>query len=153
MMRCSATGRVQTGHGSPSLEETGVSKTGSRFYAGSGTIPIQNMVLSRTSMSVYGCQTFGLVAQGGVPIRLSAVRTRGSQEAGCRSRGVEFAPDSPLEGDGFELLVPRHKSRGFPQHSGHSGGIGGALKRYHLMVQPFFFCASDHSTEPGWGTV
>jgi len=79
MMRCSATGRVQTGHGSPSLEETGVSKTGSRFYAGSGTIPIQNMVLSRTSMSVYGCQTFGLVAQGGVPIRLSAVRTRGSQ--------------------------------------------------------------------------
>jgi hypothetical protein len=28
---------------------------------------------------------------------VSAVRTRGSQEAGCRSRGVEFAPDSPLE--------------------------------------------------------
>jgi hypothetical protein len=81
----------------PVVEETGISKTGSRFYAGSGTIPIQNMVLSRTSMSVYGCQTFGLVAQGGVPIRLSAVRTRGSQEAGCRSRGVEFAPDSPLE--------------------------------------------------------
>jgi len=26
--------------------------------------------------------------------------------------------DSPLEGDGFELVVPRHKSRGFPQHSG-----------------------------------
>jgi hypothetical protein len=20
------------------------------------------------------------------------------------------------------------------------------------MVQPFFFCASNHSTEPGWGT-
>jgi hypothetical protein len=38
----------------------------------------------------------------------------------------EFA-DSPLEGDGFELLVPRHKSRGFPQHSGHYGGIGGLL--------------------------
>ena len=52
----------------PVVEETGVSKTGSRFYAGSGTIPIQNMVLSRTSMSVYGWQTFGLVAQGGVPI-------------------------------------------------------------------------------------
>jgi hypothetical protein len=47
---------------------------------------------------------------------------------------VRFALDSPLEGDGFELLVPRHKSRGFPQHSGHCGGIGGALKRYHLMV-------------------
>jgi hypothetical protein len=32
-------------------------------------------------------------------------------------------------------------------------GIGGALKRYHLMVQPFFFCASNHSIEPGWGRV
>jgi len=62
-----------------------------------------------------------------VPIRLSAVRARGSQEAGRRSRGVEFAPDSPLEGDGFELLVPRHKSRGFPQHSGHLGVPAGLL--------------------------
>src|SRR6516162_6266590 len=35
---------------------------------------------------------------------------------------IEFATDSTLEGDGFELLVPRHKSRGFPQHSGHLGG-------------------------------
>ena len=33
------------------------------------------------------------------------------------------------------------------------GDIGGALKRYHLMVQPFFFCDSNHSIEPGWGTV
>ena len=63
-----------------------------------------------------------------------------------------FARDSAAEGDGFELPVPRRKSRGFPQHSEHSGGIGGALKRYHLMVQPFFFCASNHSIEPGWGT-
>ena len=38
---------------------------------------------------------------------------------------TEFARDSLLEGDGFELPVPRRKSRGFPQHS---GGIGGALK-------------------------
>jgi hypothetical protein len=30
-----------------------------------------------------------------------------------------FAPDSPLEGDGFELLVPRHESRGFPKHPEH----------------------------------
>jgi hypothetical protein len=65
----------------------------------------------------------------------------------------EFARDSALEGDGFELLVPRHKSPGFPQHSGHCGGIGGALKRNHQMVQPFFFCASNHSIEPGWGRV
>ena len=28
------------------------------------------------------------------------------QEAGCRSRGVEFAPDSPLEEAGFEPSVP-----------------------------------------------
>ena len=35
--------------------------------------------------------------------------------------------DSPLEGNGFELLVPRHKSRGFPQHSGHGGGSTGLL--------------------------
>ena len=33
-------------------------------------------------------------------------------------RPREFAPDSPLEGDGFELPVPQHKSREFPQHSG-----------------------------------
>jgi hypothetical protein len=29
-----------------------------------------------------------------------------------------FAPDSPLEGDGFELLVPRHESPRFPKHPG-----------------------------------
>jgi hypothetical protein len=32
-------------------------------------------------------------------------------------------------------------------------GIGRTLKRYHLIVQPFFFCASTHSIEPGAGTV
>jgi hypothetical protein len=32
-------------------------------------------------------------------------------------------------------------------------GIGGAVTRYHLIVQPFFFCALNHSIEPGWGTV
>jgi len=35
-------------------------------------------------------------------------------------------------------------------------GIAGyrrARKRYHLMVQPLFFCAWNHSIEPGWGTV
>jgi hypothetical protein len=30
-------------------------------------------------------------------------------------------------------------------------GIARALKRYHLMVQPFLFCATNHSVEPGWG--
>jgi acyl-CoA dehydrogenase-like protein len=33
--------------------------------------------------------------------------------------GRPQSPDSALEGNGFELVVPRHKSRGFPQHSGH----------------------------------
>ena len=41
--------------------------------------------------------------------------------------GIKFAMDSLLEGDGFELLVPRHKSRGFPQHSGHLGVPAGLL--------------------------
>ena len=33
---------------------------------------------------------------------------------------VEFTAerDSPLEGDGFELLVPRHESPRFPKHPG-----------------------------------
>jgi hypothetical protein len=39
----------------------------------------------------------------------------GSQEAGRRSRGVEFAPDSPLEGGGFELSVPRQRLHGRDQ--------------------------------------
>jgi len=34
------------------------------------------------------------------------------------ARRGEFATDSPLEGDGFELLVPRHKSPRFPKHPG-----------------------------------
>ena len=47
--------------------------------------------------------------------------------AAARARKSRFAIKPPAEGDGFELLVPRHKSRGFPQHSGHCGGIGGLL--------------------------
>ena len=34
-------------------------------------------------------------------------------ETGCARE-----TDSPLEGDGFELLVPRHKSPRFPKHPG-----------------------------------
>jgi hypothetical protein len=44
------------------------------------------------------------------------------------------------------------KAVDFRSISGIAGVSGGAPKRYHLMVQPFFFCASNHS-EPGWGTV
>jgi hypothetical protein len=41
--------------------------------------------------------------------------------AGLAAPGVRlrrFVPDSPLEGDGFELLVPRHESPRFPKHPG-----------------------------------
>src|SRR5215831_9031666 len=40
--------------------------------------------------------------------------------------GRKFA-DSSLEGDGFKLPVPRHKSRGFAQHSGIAGASAGLL--------------------------
>src|SRR6516164_9858599 len=46
-------------------------------------------------------------------------------------------------GDGFELPVRGTKSRGFPQHSGHCGSIGGLL--YHLMVHSLFACVLSHS--------
>jgi hypothetical protein len=92
--------------------------------------------------------------RGHFVLRAIGKRFRKDRTAGCEKVvGIRFALDSSLEGDGFELPVPRRKGRGFPQHSGHCGGIGGALKRYHLMVQPFFFCASNHSIEPGWGRV
>ena len=74
---------------------------------------------------------------------------RGPSDVRTHALSRESSHASPLEGDGFELLVPRRKSRGFPQRFGYRGGIGGALKRYHLMVQPFFSCASNHSIEPG----
>jgi len=46
-----------------------------------------------------------------IDINASMEGARGSQEAGCRSRGVEFAPDSPLEGSGFELPVPVRQAK------------------------------------------
>jgi hypothetical protein len=55
-----------------------------------------------------------------VPIRLSAVPARGSQEAGRRSRGVEFAPDSPLE----EAVTSELVSAGpIPCYTGKIQGI------------------------------
>ena len=39
-------------------------------------------------------------------------------EPPARRGGVESSHDSPLEGDGFELLVPRHESPRFPKHPG-----------------------------------
>jgi hypothetical protein len=37
-----------------------------------------------------------------------------------RRWGTDGLHDSPLEGDGFELLVPRHESPRFPAHSSRS---------------------------------
>ena len=34
-------------------------------------------------------------------------------------RGTDGLHDSPLEGDGFELVVRRHESRGFLEHPRH----------------------------------
>src|ERR1700726_2713794 len=47
------------------------------------------------------------------PICIRGGSVPGLSEAGCRSRGVEFAPDSPLEGDGFEPSVPRKRDSVF----------------------------------------
>src|SRR5215472_17538713 len=44
----------------------------------------------------------------------------GLQPSGGDQMLYRSSLDSPLEGDGFELLVPRHKSPGFPQHSGRA---------------------------------
>jgi hypothetical protein len=45
------------------------------------------------------------------------------------------------------------KAADFRSIPGIAGVSAGLLKRYHLMVQPFFFCASNHSIEPGAYTV
>ena len=50
----------------------------------------------------------------------------GLQEAGRRSRGVEFAPDSPLEGNGFEPSVPRTKEPFFVAEGELRGPNGGS---------------------------
>jgi len=51
--------------------------------------------------------------QGEPALALGVVRRQAARE--FASPKVRFAMDSPLEGDGFELPVPRHKSREFPQ--------------------------------------
>ena len=45
------------------------------------------------------------------------------------------------------------KAVDFRSIPGMTGDRRGSLKRHHLIVQPFFFCASNHTIEPGWGTV
>ena len=39
----------------------------------------------------------------------------------ARNARNKFATDSLPEGDGFETLVLRHKTRGFPEHPGIAG--------------------------------
>lgn len=55
--------------------------------------------------------------------RLFVVRTRGivifPNYLGCAPES-QLRADSPLEGNGFELLAPRHESSGFLTHSGRS---------------------------------
>ena len=62
----------------------------------------------------------------GAPISVPSSSARITQGRGTDPRpiGNRFATGAAsLEGDGFELLVPRHKSRRFPQHFGHGGGL------------------------------
>jgi len=48
----------------------------------------------------------------------------------ARSRnGTDGSLDSPLEEDGFKLLVPRHKSSGFPARDA-------GLRIDHLLLSP-----------------
>ena len=49
---------------------------------------------------------------------------RGRHRWAHYNEGARFARDSPLEGDGFELLVPRHERRGFLYIPGIAGGTG-----------------------------
>jgi hypothetical protein len=68
--------------------------------------------------------------------RLSAVRTRGSQKAGHRSRGVEFAPDSSLERDGFEPSVPGTKEPYFVAEGEFAGTERGQPKKVVSYAVP-----------------
>jgi len=62
------------------------------------------------------------------PCRLAgAAHAAATADFSIQEGEIPRETDCLLEGDGFELLVPRHKSCGFPQHSGHSEGIGGHL--------------------------
>src|ERR1700730_5477318 len=59
-------------------------------------------------------------------------------KAGRRSRGVEFAPDSPLEGDGFEPSVPGTKEPVFVAEGELRDRTGAAKKGC-------FLCGTDGS--------
>jgi hypothetical protein len=82
------------------VEETGVSRTSTRFYAGSGTIPIQNMVLSPTSeiarrlldhkisaVPVFdgSGMAIGMVSEGDLIGRNDSDREERRDWGGCRS--------------------------------------------------------------------
>ena len=66
----------------------------------------------------------------------------------------KFAPDSPLEGNGFELLVPRHKSGGFPQHCGGSAGLlngtTGLFSLFLLHFEPLHRAGLGHGLNRLW---
>jgi AMP-binding enzyme len=57
------------------------------------------------------------------------------QEAGCRSRGVEFAPDSPLEGSGFEPSVPLATATS-PYCGGRARRRGGPARSVGAIALP-----------------
>src|SRR6516162_4713760 len=54
-----------------------------------------------------------VVLRSAIPACTSVAQRRASTTLPSQPQKVRFAPDSTLEGDGFELLVPRYASPGF----------------------------------------
>jgi hypothetical protein len=54
---------------------------------------------------------------------MSAIEYEGITSVSCSIVGVRFAAESPLEGSGFELSVPRQMGNGFEALS-ETGPIG-----------------------------
>ena len=97
-----------------------------------GDVP-EGISLLRSGASAYratGAETWTPRKNNRAENSHQAVRRRehktaiGGADAWLAGGGVEFAPDSPLEGDGFELPVPREKksrNSGIPSESEQGG--------------------------------
>jgi hypothetical protein len=82
----------------------------------------------------------GIVGYNGKKGR-SAWRIRSA--SGRRGRGVEFAPDSLLEGDGFEPSVPRQKDNAFRDSSSQHARATAAFENARRPVQQLLLPVVD----------
>ena len=64
------------------------------------------------------CRAFGISRKTGYKIFDHIWQQSGADKKGKGRRGARFAPDSPLEGDGFELSVPGRAIRPFGRRGG-----------------------------------